>query len=375
MNGNAIPVRRSPLAVLAFGPLTVGGLAVFLSGLAVAPRPLWGGLLVASCFLLGVALGAAVLLAACWLTAARWSVPLQPLMTRLIPLLVPGAVGVLTVLVVCPSLYPWADTWAAHATTGSNFQAVWLDRPFFLARAVLYVVLWLAFAGLLVRASHRQEAHPPRSRPAPPSGLAAGFLVVFVPTCWLAATDWIMALEPHWSSTVFGVYQFAGWFLSALAALVVVVVLFERGQTPYGRVTPAHLRDLGTLLFAFSSFWMYIWFSQYLLIWYPDNPEETTYYVLRQKDAWQPLFLATPVLCWAVPFLVLLFRPAKENPWLLLAAAVSVLAGHWLDLYVMVLPPLLPSGPDFAPGDAGLVLAAVGLAGLLLVWPFGVRRG
>jgi hypothetical protein len=217
-----------------------------------------------------------------------------------------------------------------------------------------------------VRVSRRQDETGAAALTARNVRLSALFLVVFAVTCWLAGTDWIMSLEPHWSSTIFGVYNFAGIFLSALAAVCVVVIgLYWQG--PFRNVlTRDHLQDLGTLLFAFSSFWMYIWFSQYLLIWYVNNPEETVYFWRRQQPGWQGLFLLNVVLNWGVPFVVLLFRPAKQTPGVLLAVAGSVLVGRWLDLHLMIVRPVAGAEPLPGVWGAGLFLGAAALAVLLI---------
>jgi hypothetical protein len=327
------------------------------------PQRIWANLLVASYGLLGLGLGGAVLLALFFVTGARWSDLIRPVaekMTRLIPV---GAIGVAIVLLARPSLYPW--TTAANESS-SHFQAFWLSRPFFLLRAFVYLALWIGLAFFLVRASRRQDAKPSGSTDRSSVRIAAIFLVVFAITCWLASVDWIMSLEPKWTSTVFGIYHFAGMFLSGLAAFIVLAIWFDRHGLLGGRLTANHLHDLGTLLFSFSSFWMYIWFSQYLLIWYVNNPEETEYYVLRQQDAWQPLFFANLVLNWGVPFLVLLFRPAKENPGILLTVAVIVLLGRLVDLYLMVLPPVAGRGTAFGIWDGCLIPGMVALAALIL---------
>ena len=153
---------------------------------------------------------------------------------------------------------------------------------------------------------------------------------------------------------------------SALAAVIVLAIWLDRQGAVEGGLTRDQLRDLGTLLFAFSSFWMYIWFSQYLLIWHVNNPEETDYFVLRQYELWHPLFLANLVLNWGIPFFVLLFRPAKESPGVLLIVAIIVLLGRWVDLYLMILPPVAGEGPAFGLLDAGLLVGAAALAVLIL---------
>ena len=156
--------------------------------------------------------------------------------------------------------------------------------------------------------------------------------------CWLASHDWIMSLEPEWTSTMFGVYNFAGLFLSSLAATTLLVVwLSSRGDSTF-RVTKSQLHDLGTLLFAFSSFWMYLWFCQYWLIWYVNIPEETAYFVRRSHGNWPVLSLLNLTFNWGVPFVVLLFRSAKRSPRILGIVALVVLIGRWLDLTLMIFP-------------------------------------
>jgi hypothetical protein len=341
-------------AVAGFGGLVVLSAATVIVAVVSDSQRTWANLLVAGYGLVGFGLGAAVFLALLHLTGARWSDGIRRVIEKLTWLLPAGAVGMLVVLLV-PSFYPWAR--ASHEL-GSTFQALWLNRPFFLLRALIYLAAWIGLTWLLVRASRAGISRRKQ--------ISALFLVVFAVTFWLASVDWIMSLEPHWSSTIFGVYNFAGMFLAAIAAVVVVAVWFDHLGLLGGRVTPSQWGDLGTLLFGFSSFWMYIWFSQYLLIWYVNNPEETEYFIVRQHPAWQPLFFANLVLSWGVPFLVLLFRPAKECRWALLVVACIVLVGRWLDVYLMVLPPVAGSGEVFGPWDACLIPGTVGLAALLV---------
>jgi hypothetical protein len=335
--------------------------AFLLEAVGDFPR-ICANLLVVSYGLLGFGLGGGVLLALLFVTGARWSDRIRPVAEKLTLLLPVGAAGVVFVLLACPSLYLWTG---ASAEPASPFQAFWLSRPFFLARAAIYMALWLGLSLLLVRASRRLSLRP-ASSDRKCVRIGALFLVVFSLTCWLASVDWIMSLEPRWSSTIFGVYNFAGMFLGAVAAIVILALWFNRYADAGSRIAPDLLRDLGTLLFAFSSFWMYIWFCQYLLIWYVNNPEETDYYVLRQREFWQPLLIANLVLNWAVPFVVLLFRRAKESPSVLLLVAVIVLAGRWVDLYLMVLPPVAARGTAFGGWDACLVAGTMGLAALIL---------
>ena len=370
-------------AIIGFASLILLSSGAFLFGPDSEPQRIGANLLVVSYGLLGLGLGGAALLALLFVTGARWSDLIRPAAEKLTLLLPVGVFGVAVVLIGWPSLYPWTrDTHEA----GSHFQTLWLNRPFFLLRALIYFTLWIGLVFLLVRASQQQSAGFSNK-----SGrISACYLVVFALTSWLASVDWIMSLEPQWSSTIFGVYHFTGMFLGALAAVIALAVWFDRRGVFAGRLTRNHFRDLGTLLFSFSSFWMYIWFSQYLLIWYVNNPEEAEYFVRRQQfdsqqftielgeynvNIWQPLLIANLALNWGAPFLVLLFRSAKESPVVLFLVALTVLCGRWLDLYLMVLPPVVGSKPGFVAWDAGLLLGAVGLAGLIFALRSPLRTG
>ncbi len=343
--------------------LTALGIAVLGAGLYMDPQRIWANLLLVSIYLIGISVGSLVFLALLYVSGARWSVPLQRLPEALAAALPVGGVILAAVLLFHPSLYPWTAHEAAAEGHASPLRAFWLERPFFLLRALAYLAIWLAFALFIVRNSRLQDR---TDDPAPTRrnfGLSAGFLVAFGITCWLSSYDWLMSLEPEWTSTIFGVYHFAGLFLSALAAVVLLTVCFRRVAPLQAFVTEDRLHDLGTLLFSFSSFWMYIWFCQYLVIWYTNHPEETAWFQRRMEGHWPVLLLIALALNWGIPFAVLLFRDTKRSPIILATVAVVVLAGRWVDLFVMIFPLQQPLA---IPGwmEAGLMLGAVGIFGL-----------
>jgi hypothetical protein len=351
--------------------LAVAGAALCVAGILQDPERGWANLLLASYYALGLGLGGMVMLALFYVTGARWSSPLRRVPEAMTTLLLLAALPLLLVVFAHPSLYPWSNPNSQGSQDLSPFQRVWLNWPFFLVRSVLYLALWITLALAIVRNSRRQDQSGAMSFTVKNVRLSALSLVVFAVTCWLAGTDWIMSLEPKWSSTIFGVYQFAGIFLSSLAAVSIVAIgLYWQG--PLRRVlTRDRLHDLGTLLFGFSSFWMYIWFSQYLLIWYVNNPEETTYFTTRQRGDWQPLLLLNLVLNWGIPFAVLLFRSAKEKPWVLFLVAGVVLVGRWLDLYLMILPPVVPVAATPGVWEVGPMLMALASGTLAVGWALG----
>lgn len=364
------PTYRLPtMAVRLFQGLTLLGVVSLVLGLVWMPQRTWANILLLSYYLIGLGLGGLLIVALHYVTGARWSVPLRRVPESLTAVLLGGAVGIMAVLLFWPSLYPLSIR--ADQVPDSPLGHLWLNRPFFLFRALVYLAVWMAFAATIVRTSRRQD----REHDAAPTWmnhrLSAAFLVVFGITCWLASSDWIMSLEPKWSSTIFAVYQFSGILLTSLAAVTLLVLWLHRYGPLSAAVTKDHFHDLGTLVFGFSSFWMYIWFCQYLLIWYTNQPDETVYFVHRWQGVWPVLMLLDVVFNWGIPFLVLLFRAAKRSPSVLGSVCFLVLIGRWFDLFVMI----FPSQQDGTsiPGllECGLLCGAVGVVGLVFFWSFG----
>jgi hypothetical protein len=249
----------------------------------------------------------------------------------------PGSVIALAAIVLGGSmLYP-----AWHEQLHGGFKAWWLDRTFFTVRAFAYVAAWLLSMQLLRR-----------RRPA-------AWLVIFGVTVSFSSFDWMMSLDPHWSSTIMGVLRFSGLVTAGLAAIAIVAVARSRTDAS---ITSDHIHDVAKLLFAFSTFWMYIWFSQAMLIWYTNMPEEASWYSVRGFGNWGVLMWATVALMWVMPFLVLLSEKAKRNRTILLRVSVTVLIGHWLDLYVTIVPAHSPE-PRVTGWDLAIALGAFAAVG------------
>jgi hypothetical protein len=246
-----------------------------------------------------------------------------------------------------------------HAST-FGFKAMWLHPGFFLARAVLYALVWIGFAYAVVANSRRQDGTGGTALSQRNTRLYAAFIWVFALTFSFASFDWLMALKSEWFSTIFAVYNFAGAFSSALAVIVLAMVWCRRrGIMPHA-CTDDHLHDLGKLLAGFTSFWMYCWFCQYMLIWYSNLPEETLWYVPQMRGAWYPLFILNGVLGWGIPFFALLPKSAKRNASLMARVAVIVLLGRWLDLYLVIFPAAGVENPPFGIWEVAIAAGAAG---------------
>jgi hypothetical protein len=356
---------RPPRSVLWLcAGLAILGVGAFLVGLRQAPERAWANLLLVSYFLLSLALGALVLIALQYVTGAGWGVALRRVPEALSAALPLAAIGLGLVFLTRLSLYPWAATHASDAEVTTTWRHAWFNQPFFLLRAAIYLAAWLLLGFALVRNSRRQDRDGDPAHTRTNVRISAAFLVVFAVSFWLASTDWLQSLESEWSSTIFAVYQFGGLFLGGLAG-VIVLATWLRWLGPFRNVlTEDHLHDLGKLLFAFSTFWMYLWFCQYMLIWYVNSPEETGYFLRRLHGSWRPLFVVNLVLNWAIPFIILLPRATKRRAGILTTVAVVVLAGRWLDLYLGILPGFGEPAWDSAVWEIGMLAGAAGLLGL-----------
>jgi hypothetical protein len=345
------------------GLAAVGALTAAL-GAAMAPDRMWASWLLVSYIAIGLGLAGLCFVAIHYTTGASWSVAVRRVGEALAGTL-PFSLALLAVVLIAhPGLYPWSKGGAASPELA--FKSFWLSRPFFLVRAAVYAGIWIVCALAIRRNSRRQDDDGNRRWTRANGRLSAAFLVLFAVTFTFASIDWIMSLEVSWYSTIFGVYNFAGLFLSGLAAIIVVALWLERRGPLQNILNEDHLHDLGKLLFGFSTFWMYIWFSQYMLIWYTNIPEETVYFVRRTHGAWLALFLGNVVLNWLIPFLVLLRRDTKRHRKTLQRVAVLVLIGRWVDVYLMIFPAIVGEVPRVGLWEVGLTAAGIGGFGLVL---------
>jgi len=349
-------VHISPKFYSLVKKLTVAGGAVFLLGLFFAPGRAWLNFFLVNYYALQLGLAAILFLAIHYVSGAGWHTAFRRVpeaMTVLVPL---SALGLLAVWLCWPAMYSWAGA-DAHVLYG--FKGFWLNYPFFLVRSIAYLLIWIVFIWVIIRNAYRLDRQTGTEPLQKNRRLSGGFLVAFAVTFSLASFDWIMSLEPEWYSTMFGVYQFSGLFTTGMSAIVILAIIVNRRLDSSSILTEEHLHDLVKLRFSFSTFWMYIWFSQYMLIWYANLPEETTYFVKRMQEMWGPLFVVNLLLNWAIPFFVLLPRHTKRNPSIMLAVSVVVLVGHWLDLYLMIMPEHFAQ-PVFGVLEVGLLLFALG---------------
>ncbi len=350
--------------------LLLGSVGAILLGVSafIWPDRAWANMLASAFFLVTIGLGGAVFLALANVCGAGWHVAFRRIPEALTGLLPIGGLLLLATLGAQLSRF----TWHHHGTGDPGtfwFKEMWLDSRFFLARAFLFILIWILFSRILVRNSIRQDETGNGDRRIN-AGISVVFLAIFAVTFSLAGIDWIMALEPMWFSTMWGVYQFSGLMMATLACIVLGSVFLRSAGPMQGIFRDDHLHDLGKLLLGFSCFWMYIWFSQYMLIWYSNIPEETFYFEKRMNTPWLPITIGNLVLNWIIPFFVLLPRPSKRNQGIMVKIAVVVLLGRWVDLSVMIFPVVVGEMPLWGVPEIAAIALLFGLGSLLFLRSF-----
>ncbi|HSL89654.1 MAG TPA: hypothetical protein VK870_10155 [Ignavibacteriaceae bacterium] len=330
--------------------------------------------LVSFMMVLSIGLGCLFLIALEYVAGADWSTPF-----RRIPEFFAGLLPVLLILVVPllignHTLFHWTHTEAVADDKILAGKAPYLNFTFFLIRTFVFLGIWVLFYFGFIKNSQKQDDSEDQKLTTKNIRLGAIFIPVFALSITFAAVDWLMSLEPHWFSTIFGVYYFSGTVIAALAAVTLAVVLLkERGFfDPW--ITNDHLYSLGALMFAFVNFWAYIAFSQYLLIWYADLPEETFWFLTRWEGAWAVFSILLIIIHFIVPYAVLLSQPAKMDPKKLKFIAIWLLFAHLFDIFWLVMPNMesLKSGYVFSWIDLVFPIAATGL--VILVFNFTAKK-
>ena len=300
--------------------------------------------LVAWLFFVSLALGSLFFVLTQHVSRAAWSVAIRRPAEHLMATMPMLALLFLPIWLGADRLY----SWAGDQPPESGARAIYLDDEFFLARTIAYLVLWSGVAVWLRRRSVAQDQTRSIAASGAQRAVAAPALILVVASATFAAFDWILSLGDDWYSTIFGVYFLSGAAVGGLAALIVLVLwpgvarprCLERWKrTPPPPAVNADLRhDLGKLLFGFMVFWAYIAFSQFMLIWYADLPEETAFFAIRLTPAWIWPTRLLVIAHFVLPFFLMLSQRAKRHRGALLGASIWLLAAHYVDLYWLVMP-------------------------------------
>ena len=321
-------------------PLGIGLFFLVASGIgwAVDPKQFFFSYLLGWVFCVTISLGSLFFVLIHHITRAHWGVVVRRIPESLawsFPLL---ALLSLPILFGMHDLYHWTHD-ASELDALILEKRPYLNVPFFLVRFVVYFAVWSFMAYRLYRLSVGQDVDPDPDIPARQRKVSAWGIPVFAVTTAFFSYDLVMSLDPHWFSTIFGVYIFAGAFWAAMATIIVLTLGLQRWGNALTRLVRVdHFQDLGKWLFAFTVFWAYIAYSQYMLIWYGNIPEEIIWYHHRLQHGWEYHSLALALAHFILPFLILLPRASKRSLTLLAVMSVWALVMQWFDLHWLIMP-------------------------------------
>ena len=318
-------------------------------------------------YFLSISLGALFFVTLQHLTRAGWSVVVRRVaeilaanLPMLVVLFAPILVGMWQ---GNPALYHWVDDNVVQHDELLRGKAPFLNVPFYLIRFGIYLVVWSVLSRFFLKQSVKQDESGDIGISAQMQFVSAPAMALFALTLSFAAYDTLMSIEAHWFSTIFGVYFFAGSVMSFLATTIVICKLLQASGILSNTLTVEHYHDLGKLLFGFVFFWGYIAFSQFMLIWYGNMPEETEWFLERQTDNWAWVSLTLLFGHFLLPFPGLLSRHIKRNGVTLTMWAVWLLCMHWVDMYWLIMPSLREGEPPLGLID---LTAWLGVGGLYL---------
>jgi hypothetical protein len=322
----------------------IAGLALSLLGYFIDSKQFFHSYLVAFFFWISIALGGLFFTMLHHLVGARWSVVLRRISENLMtaaPLMI---IFFVPILFGFHDLYHWSHK---DAVTGDSLllgKSGYLNVPFYIIRALVYFIIWAVLARVLFKTSVKQDAGHKNSLLRKLRITSAPGMILFALSITFAAFDWLMSLDPHWYSTIFGVYVFSGALVAMLSFMTFVVLRLRTKGALTETITVEHYHDLGKLMFAFIIFWGYMAFSQYFLIWYGNIPEETVWFLHRWDNSWKFASLILLFGHFVIPFFILFPRTPKRNPAVLKFTAIWILIMHLVDLHWMVLPNLYQHG-------------------------------
>jgi hypothetical protein len=314
------------------------GMLICLLGLVLNPGQFVRSYLATYLLLLGVTLGSLALVMVHQVSGGAWGVVIRRILgaaTRTLPVL---TALFLPIVFGMRYLYPWTDAALVAHDEVLQWKRPYLNVPFFLVRAAIYFAVWNGIAFLLNKWSLEQDATGDPLIAKRMQKLAAGGLLGYGLTITFASFDWVMSLEPHWFSTIYGVLLMGGQALAAMAFAIIALSWLSRRAPLDQLVTPNHFHDLGNLLLAFTMLWAYFGFSQYLIIWSGNLPEEAEWYINRSAHGWQFIALALVAFHFAVPFLLLLLRATKRRGETLAKVAAVLLVMRYVDLFWLTQP-------------------------------------
>ncbi len=329
---------------------------------------IWANLLMNAYYFMLFGMGAMFFWAVNYVANAGWSTMVKRVVEAISAYIIPGAILLLVILIAGGDhIYHWIQYQELGLVEGDpGFDKILNEKAWFLNKGWLYAgvgvitLAWIAFRFILRRFSLKEDEEADTKYFYKSVRYSAGFIAFFAFSISVFSWIVIMSIDAHWFSTIFSVYNFAVTFVTGLTVLA-MFVLYLKSKGYMELVSDEVIHDIGKFMFAFSIFWGYIWLSQYLLIWYANLPEETIYFDARVNTGFEPMFLVNIFMCFVLPFLILMMRNAKRNPKVMILAGSIILIGHWLDMFLMVMPGTVGTSATIGMLEIGVTMAFAGL--------------
>ena len=345
------------------------GLVALIFGFVTDAHRTWPSLLFNNYFFLGISVFAIFFVALQYVSEAAWSIVIKRVPEAIMSFL--PITGIIMLIIVISAamhigenhIYHWMEAGITDPES-SNYdkiiagKAAFLNITFFLIRSFIYILGWIYFGRKLKKLSRLEDQEGGISFYNKSFRTSAWFIVFFAVTSSIASWDWIMSIDTHWFSTLFGWYIFAEWAAIGFATILLLTLYLKR-EGYLTDVNENHIHDLGKWVFAFSLVWTYMWFSQFMLIWYANIPEEVAYYTARiDVDNYRFLFWFSMIINFICPVILLMSRPAKRNNTRLIIVCIIILIGHWLNSFLLIEPGSMVSHGG---GHIGFIEIGMGL--------------
>lgn len=352
--------------------LTAIGLILGITAYFVEPTRAGFNNIIAFMFLTSIGFGSLFVVALEYIVGAVWSTPFRRVSEILSIILFIAPLFAIPVLFNMQGIFQWASASVVAKEAVLQAKSPYLNITFFIVRNIIIFAIGFIFYFIIIGNSKKQDKSGDQKLTTINIKFSAIFIPIFAIMITILAIDWMMSLAPKWYSTIFGVYYFSGTFLTALACFTYVSVkLNEKGMLVKGLVRD-HYYSMGALMFGFVNFWAYIAFSQFLLIWYANLPEETTWSIVRWSGSWKYVSLGMILIRFIVPYIMLLSQPSKMDPRRLKLAALWIIFSHFYDLYWLIMPNYNKQGIVFGWMEIAFPILAIGV--IVLVFAIAAKN-
>ena len=345
------------------------GIGSFVWGFYTDPQRTWANYLLNNYYFLSLALGGTFFFVIQYISQSGWSAAFKRVPEAMMAYLPVAGVFFLLLYFGIHNLYHWSHEDAVAHDALLQHKAAYLNVPFFSLRTIIYFILWVLLASILRKFSKKEDEIGGVEYFHKSEKYSKIFIFVLAFTFMLSAIDWLMSLEPHWYSTIFALKNMVSAFLHGVSILVLIVFMLRRkGYFPF--MNKFHLHDFTRYIFMLSIVWGYFWFSQFMLIWYGNIPEETGYYLIRWTDGWKTLFFAEIIINWAIPFFVLLPIKASRNSTAITIVVLFLIVGQYIEQYLHIFPEVTGK-LEFGILEAGTFIGYAGLFALVVALALG----